>query len=342
LARLKPKVTWKPPEDFGQFELSLSGGAPLRQSAVSALTNDDPRMPAYIDNIALRLEELLVKSDLYLWLMVDRLDELFARRSDTETRALRGLLRTLSLFRSDRIRVKVFLRDDILDQIVAGRGFTALTHVTARSSDTLRWSEEQILTMIVRRIFAHLEFSNRFEIDPTLLRSSIEYQRQQFYKVFVATIHRPPNQSGTLRWIYNHTKDGKAVVTPRDVIALLTRAIQWQRDAFRQNRPGTTAQLITGPAIIYGLEELSKEKRATYLEAEFPHKWDMIQKLIGGGTEYSEQAINKLFGKKNQSAAEDLISIGVLERGTKKGKTTFRVPFLYRRGVECTQRFVAD
>jgi hypothetical protein len=187
LARLKPKVTWKPPEDFGQFELSLSGGAPLRQSAVSALTNDDPRMPAYIDNIALRLEELLVKSDLYLWLMVDRLDEPFARRSDTETRALRGLLRTLSLFRSDRIRVKVFLRDDILDQIVAGRGFTALTHVTARSSDTLRWSEEQILTMIVRRIFAHLEFSNRFEIDPTLLRSSIEYQRQQFYKIFVAT-----------------------------------------------------------------------------------------------------------------------------------------------------------
>ena len=67
-----------------------------------------------------------MKSDLYLWLMVDRLDELFARRSDTETRALRGLLRTLTLFRSDRIRVKVFLRDDILEQIVAGQGFTAL------------------------------------------------------------------------------------------------------------------------------------------------------------------------------------------------------------------------
>jgi hypothetical protein len=342
LARLKPRVIWKPPADVGQFELSLSGGAPLRQSALTALTSDDPRMPAYIDNIALCLEELLVKSGLYLWLMVDRLDELFARRSDTETRALRGLLRTLSLFRSDRIRVKVFLRDDILDQIVAGQGFTALTHVTARRSDTLRWSEEQILTMIVRRIFAHPVFASRFEIDLALLRSSIEYQRQQFYKIFVATIYRPPNQSATLRWIYNHTKDGKAVVTPRDVIALLTRAIQWQRDAFRQNRPGTTAQLITAPAIIYGLEELSKEKRATYLEAEFPHKWDMIQKLIGGGTEYTEQAINKLFGKKHQGAAEDLISVGVLERGTKKGKTTFRVPFLYRRGLECTQRFVAD
>jgi hypothetical protein len=47
--------------------------------------------------------------------------------------------------------VKVFLRDDILNQIVADKGFTALTHITARRSDILRWSEEQILAMIVRR-----------------------------------------------------------------------------------------------------------------------------------------------------------------------------------------------
>jgi len=196
--------------------------------------------------------------------------------------------------------------------------------------------------MIVRRIFAHSAFADRFKIDNALLRSSIEYQRQQFYKVFVPTVHRPPNQSPTLRWIYNHTKDGKGVVTPRDVISLLTRAIQWQRDAFRQDRPGTTSHLVTSPAIIYGLDELSKEKRATYLEAEFPHKWDMIEKLIGGGTEYSESAITKLLGKKHQGVTEDLISIGVLERGTKKGKATFRVPYLYRRGLECTQRFVAE
>jgi hypothetical protein len=101
-------------------------------------------MPTYIDAIAVKLEALLSKADLNLWLMIDRLDELFARRSETETRALRGLLRTLRLFSSPRIRVKVFRRDDILEQIVAESGFTALTHVTARRSDILRWSEEQI------------------------------------------------------------------------------------------------------------------------------------------------------------------------------------------------------
>jgi hypothetical protein len=216
LSNLKPKVTWKPPaEDVWQFEFSLGDSVPTSRNTSKS---DDPCMPAKIGAIATSLEQVLTKADLYLWLMVDRLDELFARRSETETRALRGLLCTLRLFRSDRIRVKVFLRDDILDQIVKDKGFTALTHVAARRSNVLRWSEDQILTMIVRRIFANQDFCSHFNVDRALLASSIEYQRQQFYKIFVDTVYRPPNQSGTLRWIYNHTKDGKGVVTPRDVI----------------------------------------------------------------------------------------------------------------------------
>jgi hypothetical protein len=338
LKHLKPKVTWTPPDNIGQFELAFGEGAqPVQHGPKEA----DPRMPAFIDAIASSLERILVKADLFLWLMVDRLDELFARRSETETRALRGLLQTLRLFRSDQIRVKVFLRDDILEQIVGSQGFTALTHVTARRSDILRWSEEQILTMIVRRIFANDAICRHFKVDKKLLGSSLEYQRQQFYKIFVATVHRPPNQSPTLRWIYNHTKDGRGVVTPRDVISLVTRAIQWQRDAFRRDPTEGTEQLISASAIIYGLEEMSKEKRTNYLEAEFPHKWAEIKKLVGGGTEYSAAAMQRLFGRRQQAAAEDLISMGVLERGTKGGAQTFRVPFLYRHGLECTQRFVA-
>jgi len=190
LNRLKPKVTWKPPADVGQFELSLGLAAPPRRRTL--MRDDDPRMPAYIDEIALSLERLLVKSDLYLWLMVDRLDELFARRSETETRALRGLLRTISLFRLDRIRVKVFLRDDILDQIVAGRGFTALTHAAARRSHTLGRSEEDILKMIVRRIFVNAKIARHCGVNTRLLTSSIEYQKQHFYKIFVDTVQRVP------------------------------------------------------------------------------------------------------------------------------------------------------
>lgn len=335
----KPKVAWTPPGDVGQFELTFGSDNPKLHKKHG---NGEPVMPAHIDALSTSLEELLSKADLSLWLMIDRLDELFERRSKTEQKALRGLLQTLRLFRSDRIRVKVFLRDDILEQIVSAGGFTALSHVTARSSDTLRWSEEQILTMVVRRIFASKKLHQKYAVDDHLLTSNVEYQRQLFYKIFADTVYRPPNQSSTLRWIYNHTKDGLGVVTPRDVIFLLTRACQKQRDDLRRDPQGKTERLVLGSAIIYGLEELSKQKRTVYLQAEFPHKWGDIRKFVGGGTEYSEAALRRMLGRKYEESLEDLSSLGILERATRKGKPSFKIPFLYRRGLECTQKFVSS
>lgn len=334
---IKPKVSWTPPEGGGQFELTFD----VTPSEVPEGRRRSPVLPRRIESLIASLEQLLAKAGLSLWLMIDRLDELFARRSPTERKALRGLLQTLRLFRSDQIRVKVFLRDDIFEQIVADDGFTALSHVTARKADVLRWSETQILTMIVRRIFANPVFRTKFKVRDHLLESSGEYQKQLFYKVFAETVYRPPQQSETLRWIYNHTKDGRGVVTPRDVIILLTRALQQQRDAFRLDPEGETDRLVLGPAIVYGLEELSKEKRTVYLEAEFPHKWPEIRKLVRGGTEYSERALKRLFGRRHERVVEDLLSLGVLEPATRKGDRTFKIPFLYRRGLECTQKFIS-
>jgi hypothetical protein len=170
LKRLKPKVSWTPPENVGQLELSL--GVDDTNPRTESKDND-AKMPLYIDKVALALTQILTKAELNLWLMVDRLDELFERRSETETKALRGLLLTLRLFRLDRVRVKVFLRDDILEQIVGSQGFTALTPIAARRSDTLRWSEEQILTMIVRRIFANDAICSRLNLNKGLLSTSI-------------------------------------------------------------------------------------------------------------------------------------------------------------------------
>jgi hypothetical protein len=335
--RLKPKVTWKAPENIGQFELELGGA----DSEVDNSTGE-AKLPLQINEVSAALERVLEASDLALWLMVDRLDELFARRSPTERRALRGLLTTMRLFSTDHVRIKVFLRDDILEQIVEGEGFTALSHVAARRSDTLRWSEDQILAMVVRRIYATEEFRTHFDVDFAKLGSGVDYQSRAFYKIFVDKVHRGPNQSPTLRWIYNHTRDGRGVVTPRDVIRLVTSACQRQRDMYRKDPEGTTERLITGGAIRYGLEELSKDKRTLYLEAEFPHKWQEIRKLVGGGAQYSEKALRRIFGKNWQDTVDDLVSMGVLERVLRKGEPTLKIPFLYRDGLECTQTHVAS
>jgi len=335
LKRWRPKIAYRMP-DGSAVELDLFG-----QAAESHKENpnnfDELR---HIEEIRGALDELLSKIDLHVWLMIDRLDEIFPRRSQLEARGLRGLLRTLRLFNSESIRVKIFLRDDMLENIVSdSQGFTALTHITERRADTLRWSEEAILTLIVKRLFLNDELRDYYGVDLEKIDSSNEYRKEAFYKVFPRYVHRPPNQSETHRWIYSHTRDGRDVVTPRDVIDLLKRAIQWQQEDFNYDPNGETDHLISAKAIRYGLEELSKRKKETYLQAEFPHLWGNIEKFIGGKTEYTENAIKNVLGSNWKSICDDLIAIGLIQkrRNEGTGQTTYWFPFVYRQGLELSQ-----
>jgi len=336
--RPKPKLTFRPSNGSGEYGVTLWGEQEAQQDKKKT-ENDKARLPQYAHVIKDSLENVLKKAKLNLWLMVDRLDEIFPRRSPLETCALRGLLRTLRIFESKEIRVKVFLRDDILNQIVSGgKGFTALTHVTSRKADTLCWSEGQILTMIVRRLYAKEKVRNFLDIDSERLVASPEYQENAFYKVFPSTVAHGPKQSNTLRWIYHHTTDGAGVVTPRDVIELLTRAKQRQQDDFSMD-PYSKSDFIIGPsAIKYGLAEMSKGKRTTFLQAEFPHLFKHIQKFIGGKTQYSEVALRRILGRDWESIVDDLVSIGLVKKEiSPDGQTNIKFPFLYREGLELTQ-----
>ena len=335
IPRARLKVTVR--AGAAEFELGLFG-EPVVPTAKGNESADPSALPKYINQVKDDLESIADGANLSLWMMVDRLDEIFPRRSETETRALRGLLRILKIFTSDRIRVKVFLRDDILEQVTAGReGFTALTHATARQADNLRWSEDQILTLIINRLRASEELCRFVGLDIEQLKASRDYRRDSFYKVFPRTVHSGSNQSETLRWVYTHTRDGRGVVTPRDVIELLTRAKQHQQDECDADANGSTEYIIGPTSIQYGLRELSKKKHNTLLKAEFPHFWEQIRKFEGGKTEYSERAMQKTLGKEWASVIEDLVGIGLFEEAKRGGQRTFKVPFLYREGLSLTQ-----
>ncbi len=91
-------------------------------------------------------------------------------------------------FASTNIRVKVFLRDDMLEQVVGtSDGFTALTHVTARQADTLRWTEDQILTMVLKRLVANNASVAYLGLNREQIEASASYRTQCFDNVF------PPN-----------------------------------------------------------------------------------------------------------------------------------------------------
>jgi hypothetical protein len=342
ISRVKPKLTYKPPGEVGEIQLEIFS-EPQPEKLEPKDKAEPLEIPKYISEIAQRLEEILVKANLHLWLMMDRLDEIFPRRSGIETKALRGLLRTLRIFQTPHIRLKIFLRDDIFDQVTSTQnGFPALTHVTARQADSLRWSEEQILSLIVKRLFTSQPLRAYLGVDNEKLSASQQYQRECFGLVFPVSVHRGQHQSDTLRWIYNHTTDGRGVVTPRDVIDLLVRAKQHQQDEFEADANGTADWVIGPSSILYGLSELSKRKKDTFLKAEFPHFWPHIEKFIGGKTEYTERALRTLLGRKAPEITKDLVGIGFLSEIKRGTSLTFKIPFLYREALELSQGLTDD
>lgn len=333
----RPKIRYTPPGNAGKFELSLFESAPQLPDEKPSSHSESGDVK-YLNRIKDSLDAVLDKSNLSLWLMVDRLDEVFPRRSDLERTALRGLLRAMRYFSSPHISVKVFLRDDMLDHVVhTDDGFTALTHVTARQADTLRWTPEQILTMLVKRIFANPNLALYLQVDGSQIDSSAACRTECFDKVFPPTVYRGPKQSATLRWICNRCADGRNVVTPRDVLDLVIRAKQRQQDICAGDPDGTTDWIIDSQAIQYGYEQLSQRKRVTYLEAEFPHLWIHIEKFIDGKAEYSEAALRSILGGSWRSVSDDLVAIGFLSKASKEGQNVYSIPFLYRHGLNVTQ-----
>lgn len=329
----KPKASYKLPNEGGEVQIEIFGA--LDSNGKKTKESASRELPRYATGVKDALEAVLKKADLTIWLMIDRLDEVFPRRTEVERRALRGLLRTLRLFSSPTIRVKLFMRDDMLDQVVSGgEGFTALTHVTARQADTLRWSQDQILTMLVKRIFSNESICKALDVDPTRLDASFEYRQDCFYKVFPPTVHGGKKQSPTHKWIYTSTMDGRDVVTPRDVLELVSRAKQHQQDEFTQTPDYESQWLIGQKALLHGLKELSIRKKTTYLQAEFPHLWPHIEKFIGGKTQYSTTALLRRLGKQWEAIVNDLVAIGVLRKTTVKENIVYSFPPVYRKGLD--------
>jgi hypothetical protein len=337
LTSWRPKLKYQPPGDGGEFELDLFGSRRERGSEQTEEPSEHS-LPKYVNDIKQTLEGVLEASHLSLWLMVDRLDEIFPRRSDVERTALRALLRAVRYFASAHIRVKVFLRDDMLEQVVrTDEGFTALTHVTARQADTLRWTQDQILAMVVKRFFANDNLVTYLKINRDQLNASAVYRAQCFDNIFPPTVFKGPKQSPTIRWIYNRCADGRGVVTPRDVLDLLIRARQKQQDIYEADQEGTSDWVIGAAAIQYGFEELSTRKRETYLQAEFPHLWHDIGKFSGGKTDYNGTALESVLGSGWKTTTENLLAIGFFSKGSKRNEDVYSIAFLYRHGMNLTQ-----
>jgi hypothetical protein len=301
-------------------------------ASVSPILEIDPKntetistRPIYMTNLKDQLADILIKSNIKIWVMLDRLDEVFPHRSEVEKKGLRGLLKASYNFSHPNLRTKIFLRDDIMEYL-ATDGFTALTHVTDRCSSTMSWSKEELLHLITKRISALPLFVKYFEIDQNLIDSDKLYRKQIFYKLFPQRI----GKTLTMDWIYAKCADANNIVTPRDMIDLFKFA---KSEQFRQHKLNPKAQeyLILTETLKKALEELSKHKKEKFLLAEFPHLKDLFLKFEGGYSEYDKESMNNILGTNYLKIIDTLKSIGFIKYIPKSA--AYKIPVIWRKGL---------
>jgi hypothetical protein len=318
------------------FTVGSDGLVPQFEAGVdlTAGVSSEARVPLFVAELQNRLLSILERAGIRIWVMLDRLDEVFPRRSPVERTALRALLRTTLGFRNPRLRIKVFLRDDIFGSVTeATEGFPALTHVMARCSDTLQWSRDQILQLIVQRAFSR-RLATYFGVDRERLRTDAQYRREMFYKIFPARLRPGKNQSQTLDWLWTHCEDSNGVVTPRDIIDLITLAKRHQRD-INAAHIAPMATILSSAAILHGHHQMSLRKRDTYLRAEFPHFWEYLERFEGRKAEHDATSLEMILGPSWNKIIVDLKSIGFMKYSARSN--TYSIPFLYRPCLQLRQ-----
>jgi hypothetical protein len=268
--------------------------------------------PIFIEGIRQALDRLLAKAGITIWLMLDKLDEIFPRWSKVEKTGLTALLRAMYAFRSDRIRVKIFLRDDIFEHLVSGpEGFPGLTHIAARMASSLKWTDEDILQLMTKRLFVG-ELGDLCGIDRNRMEANKDYRQECLYKALPIQVHTGSRQSRTLNWIYTHCQDGRRVVAPRDVVDLLIGTRDAEIQILESNTEGTSQTVFSPASLLAGFASMSRRKRNLFLEAEFPHFRDIILRFEGGAAIHSPDTLTKMFGHETGEVLDKLVKIGFL------------------------------
>jgi len=279
---------------------------------------------------ALKLERKRV------WLAFDRLDECFLHDSPVERRALRALLRTHldtseALNHSPWIRLKIFLRSDMLTLMTSDGAFTNATHLRRAE---IAWSFNSLNDLIARRLIHNREF-----VEAYLSDVPVAEWPEGAWDVLIGAPGKPRRRNAQpepqVHKLARDTADGTRIFNPRNLITLLTmaldRARQNQRRDIQLDRPPRpNAPLIRDSELFSALGELSRRRFQDTVLNEFPVVQQYAEKLKGGPALYeSAEDLRVRLGveKPDVSAAIDQLTLsGIL--GAADGR--FVVPRLYR------------
>jgi hypothetical protein len=160
-----------------------------------------------------------------------------------------------------------------------------------------------------------------------------------FAKVFPLQVDVGKRKPQTWTWIMRRIRDGNDIKPPRNLIDLISMAQQAQlRREERDSRGyGEGVSIIEGDALRRALGQLSRQRVQDTLLAEAGVHAPLIERFRDGKAEHNTDSPASLLDLDERSAVrstiQPLMDIGFLE----DIKDTYKIPTLYREGLNITQ-----
>ncbi len=338
----------QPKELSGTLEFDGSTGVPTGFKC--AILPEEPTIEeeqqGYVSlhEICRTFDEALKMAAVKLWICVDRLDVAFADNEELEANALRALFRTYRDFDfCSQIRMRIFLRSDIWARITSS-GFREASHITRHT--TIEWSNQDLLSLVVRRIAQSAPLLAEYGFSLTEVRSSFARQNELFYRVFPEKVYSGRNQSMTFDWILSRTSDATEFSAPREILHLLATARDNQIKRLENGHTEPEGSvLIDRQSLLDALYEVSKVRIEQTLFQEYPSLRDDIMAFMENKAEQSLASVSVLWhcdAKEAEIRARKLAEVGFW-KVTGIGETQrYKIPFLYRPYLKITRGTVDE
>jgi hypothetical protein len=316
----------------------------LRRPAPSAEQVHVEIKEVWVDDLLSRLNSALAKANVTIWLALDRLDVPFAANQAQEMAALVAVYLTYQDFTTSRIRLKIFLRNDIWRRISNSPEGGRLSEVSHVRETVISWDNKGLFNLVMKRILHNKQLCAMFKVDAAKVLKDYKQQEELFYRIF------PEKMDGvrTFDWMLAQTCDGTRMTMPREVIELLNFARVAQLAMLEKGLATLPSEtLFDAQSLKDAAREVSTARYEKTLRIEYAPLEKRFAAFRGQKSEQTAKTLVRLWNLKPTKPQDDLealarglalqlVEIGFLQRRQIDGETVFIVPPLYQRYLGMT------
>jgi MinD-like ATPase involved in chromosome partitioning or flagellar assembly len=275
-------------------------------------------------------------------LLFDGLDTGFGISEDDRVRRARAI-EGLFAFWTDRgervknLRFKILLREDIW----RGLAFENKSHLFGRTV-ALKWADQTaFFKVVMKQAVLSTSFRQQMSLLPGGERwssASIDNWSEQevfaAWNVLVGERMKGGRTTFTRNWVWNRLADANDDHSPMYLLQLFAVATDWERA--EQMRAAYDRSVIRPRALIASLPEVSEQAFDALSREEFPELGELLQRLKEiGRTPVSAELLK---GIRGADLALEVGLLGEYELGSSDNVERYRVPEIYRYGLNMTRK----